>query len=736
MTTPMLVGAAPELPSVDDGFVARPEVLRRLDEATDRVAVVIAPSGYGATSHVGYWAARQPRPVAWVTLQPWSDEPAALLRALVDAVAGVVDLDVSMLPPVKGHAVHLEGVVLPEVLRSFARIDGPLVLVLDRTQLLRWPGVLDLVDAVSRHLPRGSTVVLVGHSVSSALLARWRVRPGLVEVRAADLALDEAAALEVLRRRGVEQLPDADQLRALVTTTEGWPVGVILAAVVARTTGVDDWSTVTADHVVGDYVAAEWLDRLPAVDRAWLLEMSVLESLRADLCDHVTQRVGSGALLRRLHDDHSLLVRIDRHAEDFRMHTVLRERLSAEAERLDGAAVRQRHRRASEWFVDHRDIDMAVHHAMRTGDREYLVGLLAAQAPQVHTAGRVEAVASWLRTAGGDPSDADPRWCQVAAVSAFGRLEGRAARTWVEAGLAAVEANGGRGSRLWWELVAFGALISPTLMIDESRGAVAALSPGRWRAVALTALGGHLFAAGEVDEAEQVLREALVETELAQLGSTGLVARATLALLLERSGDREEWHTQARRARDTVERLQMEHSPASVMVWAAGSLSDVGSNSSGLPADWHLARRSLALLGNDGGWASLQARIAMARTALLCGDIAAARTMHAEARDQLRLMPGAAGASLQLAQVEGQLSRASTLPAFGASAISSAELRVLYHLPTNLTLAEIAERLFVSRNTVKSHSLSIYRKLGVESRRQCVDVAREAGLLPASPMVP
>jgi LuxR family maltose regulon positive regulatory protein len=56
-------------------------------------------------------------------------------------------------------------------------------------------------------------------------------------------------------------------------------------------------------------------------------------------------------------------------------------------------------------------------------------------------------------------------------------------------------------------------------------------------------------------------------------------------------------------------------------------------------------------------------------------------------------------------------------------------MRVLAYLPTNLTLAEIGKRLYVSRNTAKSHAASLYRKLGVSSRVEAVDAARRAGLL-------
>ena len=61
--------------------------------------------------------------------------------------------------------------------------------------------------------------------------------------------------------------------------------------------------------------------------------------------------------------------------------------------------------------------------------------------------------------------------------------------------------------------------------------------------------------------------------------------------------------------------------------------------------------------------------------------------------------------------------------------LSVAERRVLAYLRTHLTLAEIGARLFVSRNTVKSQAISIYRKLGVTARDQAVAAARRLGLI-------
>ncbi len=67
--------------------------------------------------------------------------------------------------------------------------------------------------------------------------------------------------------------------------------------------------------------------------------------------------------------------------------------------------------------------------------------------------------------------------------------------------------------------------------------------------------------------------------------------------------------------------------------------------------------------------------------------------------------------------------------AVGASALTTAELRLLPLLPTHLSFREIGERLFLSRHTIKTQAISIYRKLGVSSRSETITRIDELGLL-------
>lgn len=67
------------------------------------------------------------------------------------------------------------------------------------------------------------------------------------------------------------------------------------------------------------------------------------------------------------------------------------------------------------------------------------------------------------------------------------------------------------------------------------------------------------------------------------------------------------------------------------------------------------------------------------------------------------------------------------MPLPGTS-LTRRERVVLSNLSEEVTLEQIATRLFVTRNTVKSQVRSVYRKLGVSSRAEAVAWARRAGI--------
>jgi DNA-binding CsgD family transcriptional regulator len=140
-------------------------------------------------------------------------------------------------------------------------------------------------------------------------------------------------------------------------------------------------------------------------------------------------------------------------------------------------------------------------------------------------------------------------------------------------------------------------------------------------------------------------------------------------------------------------------------------------------SDLALTRTHLAYLHSVADWHHLQARIALSYASLRLGDLVTARMFLAEAESLLARHPDAARCKEQLADLASQLHTARDVLPIGPSSLTTAELRVLHYLPTNLTHQDISERLYVSRNTAKSHASAIYRKLGATSRSEAVEIA-------------
>jgi LuxR family maltose regulon positive regulatory protein len=114
-------------------------------------------------------------------------------------------------------------------------------------------------------------------------------------------------------------------------------------------------------------------------------------------------------------------------------------------------------------------------------------------------------------------------------------------------------------------------------------------------------------------------------------------------------------------------------------------------------------------------------------------DAAAARRLLARARGILEALPKPGPGLGRVEQTEKALRLRAARGRDAASApfweLSERELAVLRLLASRLSQREIAAELYVSFNTVKSHTRSIFRKLGVDSRAEAVDRAREHGLL-------
>ena len=112
---------------------------------------------------------------------------------------------------------------------------------------------------------------------------------------------------------------------------------------------------------------------------------------------------------------------------------------------------------------------------------------------------------------------------------------------------------------------------------------------------------------------------------------------------------------------------------------------------------------------------SVKALLELGRAYLALGDPSGVVAVLRQAQDILQQRPDLGLLPQQASDLRTELN-AGQVNITGASSLTTAELRLLPLLSTHLTLKEISERLYLSRNTVKTQAASVYRKFGVNSR--------------------
>ena len=152
----------------------------------------------------------------------------------------------------------------------------------------------------------------------------------------------------------------------LLDRTEGWPVGLYLAALALKAGGSREHAGVPFsgdDRLMADYLRTELLAHLSEAEVSFLTRTSVLDRMSGRLCDAVLDRTGSGAVLEVLAHSNLLLVALDRHGEWYRYHHLFRDLLRAELQRREPELVSALHVRAAEWCEANHMPEAAIDHA-------------------------------------------------------------------------------------------------------------------------------------------------------------------------------------------------------------------------------------------------------------------------------------------------------------------------------------------------------------------------------------
>jgi LuxR family maltose regulon positive regulatory protein len=469
-----------------------------------------------------------------------------------------------------------------------------------------------------------------------------------------------------------------------------------------------------------------------------LLRTSILDRLCGPLCDAVTQTTGSARVLEELEHSNRFVVALDARGEWYRYQQLFAELLRGELTRTEPELVPVLHRRASAWHRDVGSPSEAIHYSLAGNDVPSAAELIARHWRPFVNEGQVATVAGWLDALPENAITADAHLCVARAAVAvvLGQPEDAERFLAVAESVDDPDAQPEGGSSVGAAVATLRALefrLAGDLgeAAEEARRAVKwepESSP--WRALSCVALGGTLYWLGETTEARTRLEEA-VRAGQSQNDRHFSVVWA-LGHLAAISCDEEDVARAEELARRSLA-LAEEHGLAEHYVAAIAhiTLGRVFEHRGVLDdAERHFAR-GLELARRFRAPAQIAySLLAMARIRGSRGDRDGALPYLREARLILQRSADLGVVERVLTEVARDLAAPGHRPGAGRTAeLTDREGHILRLLRSDLTQREIADQLYVSVNTMKTHTRSLYRKLGASSRAEALARARELGLL-------
>ena len=725
-------------PLLRPGTVRRSSLIERLVRGDRRPIVsVVAPTGYGKTTALAQWAERNGQAFAWVTVDEADNDPKVLLTYVTKALDAVEPIGERVFDALASPGSSVPGSVIPRLGSAFSSMASPVVLILDDVHVLHNSECRAALSVLADHVPDGSRLVLAGRAEPPLPIARLRASGKLLEVGPGDLSLTCEEASSLLRN--MDLTLSENDVAELHRRTEGWPAGLYLAALCLKEggpfTSVPD-SFGGDDRLVSEYLESEFLAQVSYRSRTFLTRTAVLERMCGPLCDAVLNMSGSTPVLADLERSNLMLVPLDRRGDWYRYHHLFRDMLLAVLDRQQPGLRPILQRRAAQWYERNREPEEALEYWMKAGEVDSVARLVGALTFPAYQRGRVATVERWLgwledRAA----MESHPAIAVLAAL--FCALTGKPARAerWADVAERAAAMNLPDGSP---SIEPWLALIRALLCRDgveqmraDAELAAATLAPGSfWRITAMMYQAAAHLMAGDLDRADVLFEDVIAEGQAGGITFGPCIALAERSLLAIDRGDWDLGKRYLSESRSLAREGKLEaYPPLTIMYAVAARVALHEADRPRAEAELTRAQRLRPGLTHAVPHMAVQARIELARCYLALFDFGAARTLLREADEILVRRPGLGVFTRQAADLQAELSRARGSSTLGASALTTAELRLLPMLSTHLSFPQIAEEMFLSRHTVKAEAMSIYRKLGVSSRSQAVGRARELTLL-------
>ncbi len=395
-----LLGTKYIAPQPPAALVKRERLLKDLDLAfKHRLLLLSSSAGSGKTTLLSEWLKRSSHNISWLSLDELDNDPIRFWTSVIAALRThqptIGNLALAMLytpqpPPLS--------TVLITLINELLSYSNEIILILDDYHVIEDRTIQDTMAFLLDHCPANLHLIISSRVDPPFLLARWRIRGQLAEIRESDIRFTLEETNNFLNQ-GMELSLTREEIALLESRTEGWIAGLQMAALSLRTqknpsSFVQGFTG--GERFILDYMQEEIFQRQPLAVQHFLLQVSVLSRMNAALCQSLTEESASQELLETLERNNLFVVPLDEQRQWYRLHSLFREALLARLQAIQPGLVPCLHQRAANWYETHGYIHEAMSHALLAKDYSFAALIMERAAGQLWMKGEAKTISAWV----------------------------------------------------------------------------------------------------------------------------------------------------------------------------------------------------------------------------------------------------------------------------------------------------------------------------------------------------
>jgi ATP/maltotriose-dependent transcriptional regulator MalT/DNA-binding SARP family transcriptional activator len=383
----------------------RPRILKRVrlldmlhQNIHRKLNFISAPAGYGKTTIMVDFANDVDAEVCWYHIgfddtdlvSFFKHVIAAFHQNFTDFGKGLGDLISS------GAGLSAPRSLASELVNEIQdQIDDFCVLVLDDYHLVdSISPIVDFIEAFLEFMPDQLRIIIGSRSIYGVPTATLFIREDVSTIGAEELRF-QADELQTLTRQHYRFKLNDEQANELVNISEGWIVAILLA-IRGKKPNISLPKIKGATDQVFTFLAEEVINTLPDDVKSFMLSTSILDEFNEDICNNILDTCDSELMLGEIEGRNLFVTRIEtKEGISYRYHQLFAEFLKGQLKETQADRLGELHCRAAEWYYDHQEWRLAIHHKLAGEDYTEAAKWMDQVAEHFYIIGQRNLISNW-----------------------------------------------------------------------------------------------------------------------------------------------------------------------------------------------------------------------------------------------------------------------------------------------------------------------------------------------------